>query len=170
MCHLQAPQTVGHEQEQDGVVPPALGGAAVDRLQHSADLVPGNGPGNIGEAILLRPFDSAAQIAGGHSLPMEVAKEHPKGAAQRCEGRRAAAPARGAHLGDIPTQHRGGEILQVQQADAGEVAFQCPQVVSILVYCGFTETALLTQVAEKAGSLSSEGILDPASTADTAVL
>src|SRR4030067_472392 len=76
----------GRAEETQGVVPPALGGAAVDRLQHPADLVPGNGPGNVGETILLRPLDGVAQIAGDNSLPVEGAKKHPKGAAQRWEG------------------------------------------------------------------------------------
>jgi len=58
---LPAPQAVGDEQEQNGVVAPARFGSAVDAGEDPVDVVPGDGAGDAREPVDLGPADCSTQ-------------------------------------------------------------------------------------------------------------
>ena len=44
-------KAIGHQQQQDGIVPSACWGSAVDRLQQATDLIPGDRARDLGQTV-----------------------------------------------------------------------------------------------------------------------
>ncbi len=126
---LSRPQTVGDEQEQDCVVPPAHLGPALNPGQDPVDVAPGDRPGDAREPVDLGPADRRAQVACEDALAVRVAEKHPQHARSVTDC--ALGQSRAGTLDDERTEDSRRELLERLDPDPSEVRLEAVEVVVV---------------------------------------
>jgi hypothetical protein len=146
---LSAPQPIGDEQEQDGVVALARLGPPIDRAECAVDVVPGDRAGNAREPVELGPLDSPAQIRAEDSLPVRVAEEHsqrPRAVAHRALGQTGSGP-----LDDVGAEDRRRQLANAADPDPTQVGLEAVELVAVAEQRGGPKAPLVGEVVEEPG-------------------
>ena len=159
---LARAQPIGHQQEEDGVIPLAADRAPVHHLQHPSHLVPGDGARDRRQAVGSRGLDGGAEISGDQPLPVQIPKNHPQDAAQTAQARPTEPPAA---LGHERVEDRRGQDLEIHDPDRAEVGLELGQMVAVEPDARGAQSALDQQVFEELPRVPRKRLLRPAGSA-----
>ena len=145
--HLATAKAVGHQQQQDRVIPFATRRSPVDASQDPPDLGPRDRPRNAREPVHLRPLHGPAEIAADQPFAVCVAEKYPQHPAPIAHARLGQAGCRA--LGHERAQQGWRQLLHVSDADPAEVGLETLEVVPIVANRVWPQPTLRDEVLEE---------------------